>query len=250
MRRNRILAAVAALLVAAAPAAVAGRHWATRDHSFHHDPLEAGVWLDSGAPRTGEHVTGVRDIAGVAQAPEGTLRIELFVVRAGDAYAAPLATLTPLVPLGEIPFAFQWDTRGLPAGLVEVRVVATSLLRQVAAAVPGVEVGDVTDASVPVDRIPAPLAPLPRAPAVRPRPVDRTLGVYVGPFDRVLPYQAPVAPLHDVTRAVPAAAAVPDGFPAGTGRDPWVPAAAGLLLLVTTAHVHRVLRGPRPKDVT
>ena len=212
------------------------------------DPLAAGVWLDAAAPTDGAAVTGVRSVAGTAQAPEGVLSVALYVLPAGRALDLatdqPFATTYPLLPVGEIVFAFDWDTAAAPAPTVDLHVVAVTLLRDLGAAVAGVRV--LRPAATDQDRALGPRArpyatPPPRmaaAVADRRRESSR-LGVYVGGFSETLPYRRTPSAAMRMSAVV---AARPAAASSDVTRGPWLSVALGLMLLVGAAHVHRLLR--------
>ncbi len=239
-RLSRGLLVVGAVLLLSSPSALAQAP----------DPLAVGVWLDQTSPVAGSAVTGVRHVGGTAQAPEGVLSVSLYVVPAAhplDLVAdQPVATSYPLLPVGEIVFAFDWDTATAPGRVVDVHVVATTLLRDVGAAVPGLRI-EAARVTAPVAGL-APTRPSRRPGVVPPAVTERRqessrLGVYLGGYDEALPYQrtllpAPATPTEVSVR--PAASA------SSARRSGWLSAALGLMLIVGAAHVHRLLRPLAP----
>jgi hypothetical protein len=211
-------------------------------------PTDTGVWLDAGAPVEGQHVSGVRVVAGSAQLPEGITRVELHVARSGATTATTPVASAPaeVLALGRVAFSFEWDTTRTP-GVVDLRVVAVGLLRSVEAVVPGVVVvaprapvvAPRRQTSVRTARPPARVGVAPR-PAPRP---DRRAGVYLGGYG-TLTYPTATPVTGTVTRAT--SSAVPSDVPQPAG--PWRSLAAGLLVLLTAAHVHRMLRTPPPLE--
>lgn len=176
------------------------------------DPVRAGV------------------VTGVASAPEGVLRVELYVLPS----AVPVAAVTPALPFGEVAFSLVW-----PADRsADLRVVATTALRGGSAETRWVLPAAPTAVSPPAlpDAPDAPVAPPPAPPRARVR--DRT-GVYTGGYAETLPYAVPLPPVA----IRPLAATPPPPLP--RDRDGGVAVATGLLLLLSTAHVHRLIREDR-----
>jgi hypothetical protein len=204
-------------------------------------PTEAGVWLTA-PPAAGTRVVAPLSLSGSAQAPEGVLRVDLYVVRGDDVTA--VASYLPTVPLGPVPFTLRWDPAGAAPGRVTLRVVATSLVRGVSAEAAGLVVpGAPRAVAPPIHR--AVVAPAAR----RAVPAPATLAVPVAVLDdsgrafgdvaAVLPYApVPPAPSPAPQSSVVAGAAVP-ATPAPRG---WASFAAGLVALLGSAHVHRALR--------
>ena len=204
-------------------------------------PTDAGVWLDGDPPGTAERVGSAASVTGRAQIPEGILRIELHVVAAGETeLGAPVDTLSPTpLGIGTVPFTVEWVPAS--AGRVDVHVVAVGLLRSVAAVVRGVVVEPAAPARVRLPSPPeaaAPPAPgsAPVAAAPRRRVRDRA-GVYLGGYGE-LAYPRPPAAAAVLSRSSAASPIVSGDDPAQAAQA----VAAGLLLVLVSAHVHRVLR--------
>jgi hypothetical protein len=212
-------------------------------------PTDTGVWLD--APKPGSVVPARLDVTGEAQAPEGVLRLDLYVVR--GASLTKVDSYVPLVPVGTVPFTLHWSRGDALPGRVTVRVVATTLLRGISAESAGVVVPGRAARSVRAAH-PLPEPPPPATPRVyaarRVAPVAKPVlddsGRPFGAVAPVLPYVTPPtppraapAPLH--TTAVRA--------PVPPDREGAVSVAAGLLVLLACSHLHRVLRTrPDPRD--
>lgn len=242
-RRGVSAVELAVLALAAGPAPAA---WA--EHGA--DPLVAGVWLNSSSPVSGETVSAGRTVSGHAQVLEGVQQISLYVVPAGrplDLVAdAPVATAAPSAPLGlgAVDFDLAWDTARSPLGSVDLHVVAATLLRDVGTAVTGVRVVRAPATSI---RVPTAFASGSR-PAAAPVGARRAAaalpgasdGVYLGGYDAALPYQRTA--LTTPAPALGSISARPVASSSGPPRGGWVSAALGLMLVVCTAHVHRVLR--------
>lgn len=211
--------------------------------TLHRPVTDSGVWIEN-APPPGTVVTAPLRIEGETQAPEGVLRVRLYVVSGTSATEA--GSFEPLLPgVGTVPFAFTW-TPDRP-GTYTVRVVSSTAVRGFSA--------EVRDLRVParpaaVRRPPAPravarpaLAPKARAP----RPVARRVTVRLDDSGRAFGRSAPTLPYARVVARPPApvapAAAAPAAAPAE--RRGWVPFAGGLLLLLVCSHLHRSLR-PQP----
>jgi hypothetical protein len=236
-RLAAVIAATVLLLLGAAPTASAAPL-----------PTDSGVWLDPTAPVEGERVSGIRTVQGRAQLPEGITRVELHVVPTGStAEMTPVASAASTVlGIGEVDFTFEWDTTRTP-GVVDVRVVAVGLLRSVEAVVPGVVVvaprariaPPPRQTVVQVSRKPARSVSR-RAPVRAP---DRSAGVYLGGYG-ALDYGSTPPVTGAVTRAAASTRPIDAPPPAG----PWRSLAAGLLVLLTAAHVHRMLRTPPPLE--
>lgn len=193
----------------------------------HPSPTDAGVWLDP-LPRV---VTAPLRVTGSAQAPEGVLHVDLYVG------AVAVASYTPALPVGEIPFAF---TVSLRPGTYDVRVVATTLVRGLSADADGLVV-------------PAPPRP---AAAVRPPVVKHAVAPKPLPHKRSVAVAAPriddsgtafgaVAPtLPYVRRAASPVTAATLAAPLASEEDRsgWESVAGGLVLLLVCSHLHRSLR--------
>ncbi|HEU0133055.1 MAG TPA: hypothetical protein VFQ85_18910 [Mycobacteriales bacterium] len=208
---------------------------------------DSGVWVD---PLPSSRVVAPLDVTGEAQAPEGVLRVELWVVRGGTSTLA--AAYTPEVPVGTVAFALRWDPGTAAPGTVTLRVVASTLVRGLSADVDGLTIpGPPRTATKPAtprrNAAPAPrrvaAAPVRRAVAttvLAPRYDDS--GTAFGHVAATLPYTAPVA-----AAAPPPAAATPAAAPVPVppDRSGWLSVAAGLLVLLVSSHLHRALR-PQP----
>jgi hypothetical protein len=215
-------------------------------------PTDTGVWLTTPAA---ESVVPARlDVVGEAQAPEGVLRLDLYVVRGTS--LTKVDSYTPLVPVGTVAFTLHWSRGAAAPGRVTVRVVATTLLRGLSAesadlVVPGHAPQPRPRVAHPLPEPPAPV-PAPHGYAARravvARPVLDDSGRPFGAVAPVLPYvtssaapdpPAAAAPLHTTAVRTPVP---PD-------RQGAVSVAAGLLLLLVCSHLHRVLRTrPDPRD--
>jgi hypothetical protein len=201
---------------------------------------DAGVWLDP-VPAV---AAAAFDVTGETQAPEGVLRVDLYV--AGR--AAPVASYVPAVPLGTVSFALRLDPSAVGPGRLTLHVVATTLVRGL-----GSDDANVTVPGAPArpsaDGPPAARATRPAGPriAALPRPVAVALpgaddsGNAFGAVAPVLPYaaRAPLTP--------PAAALVAPVEPLRPSRSGPLSVAAGLLVLLVCSHLHRALR-PDPRD--
>jgi hypothetical protein len=195
-----------------------------------HPPTDAGVWLDP-VPAVAARPF---DVTGETQAPEGVLRIDLYV----SGRATPVASYVPALPVGTIAFALRFD----PAlGSGTLRVVATTLVRGLGAEAPAPTRPAPRPATVggaPVARpaVRAPVAPGSPAAAVLAAVRPDDTGAAFGAVAPVLPYAARPA-------SVPVAAPGPE--PLRPSRSGPLSLAAGLALLLASAHAHRALR---PKD--
>jgi len=213
-------------------------------------PLPASVVLNPTAPRPDERVTSDRTISGQAQALEGVRSVSLYVVPAG----APLdltthrpesSTVSP-VSLDAVTFQLPWRVGG-PRD-VDLYVVAATWVRQFRIVVPGVRVRQAGHASVPkrwVSRSSQAEGPSARPVRGTADPDQSGLGVFIGGFDAALPYPA------KRPTAVRRPGRAPGPIPAGDDSrrtSPWTSLSAGLVLLLGSAHVHRVLRpDPTPR---
>jgi hypothetical protein len=211
-------------------------------------PVEAGVWLDPASPAEGDRVSGTRAVSGTAQLPEGITSVELYVVATGSTDETPPVTSLPMSPLGVglVEFRFDWDTARAPAR-VDLRVVATGLLRSVEVVVPHVVVERAAVAPRAAAHRPVTRSAARVAGAVRPVApgrvsvrVDRS-GVYLGGFGE-LAY--PPSARAAVTTVPAARHSLTEPGGGSTPTGPWTSVAAGLLLILTAAHVHRALRVP------
>lgn len=205
-------------------------------------PLDDGVRLDA-PPRPGTVLTKPVEVEGEAQAVEGVLRVELYVVR--GATVTLVDSYEPLLPVGPVPFELAWDPKGAKPGRVTIRVVATTLTRGLSAEAPGLVVP--SPAAVPSRPVRAEAPPAPAVPparAVKPRgPAMDDSGRAFGKAAPVLPYTLRVVAPRPAT---PATVAAPAPLPERRG---WVSMAGGLLLLLVCSHLHRVLRSqPDPRD--
>jgi hypothetical protein len=210
-------------------------------------PMTAtGVWLTD-PPAAGTRVVAPLDVTGETQAPEGVLKVELFVVR--GPVLTSVASYEPALPLGTVPFEFRWDPTGLAPGRVTIRVVATTLVRGFRAEARDLVVPATLSAparhpgvrAVPARRAAAavPAAPAAPRPAVLRAPVLDTTGRAFGAVARTLPYRpAPPATVPVPRRSVPFE-------PAAADRSGWLSLAGGLLVLLVCSHLHRALR-PQP----
>jgi len=192
----------------------------------HPSPADAGVWLDP-LPHV---VTAPLHVTGRAQAPEGVLHVELYVD------GVEVASYTPALPVGEIPFAFTW-TPSAP-GTYTVRVVATTLVRGVSAESDGLVV-------------PAPPRPVSQQPVVRhvvavarPLPHRRSVAVALPKVDDSGVAFGEVAPTLPYVRrvAVPVTSATVVPAVEETERSGWASVAGGLVVLLVCSHLHRSLR--------
>jgi hypothetical protein len=184
-------------------------------------------------------------IGGETQAPEGVLRVDLYVVRGTS--LTPVASYVPLVPVGTVPFSLRWDPAGVAPGRVTLRVVATTLARGFSADVPGLvvppppraearAVGSTAAARrAPVAARPA-ATPGRRIPALAAALDDS--GAAFGAVAPVLPYRAAAVPPRPPAAVAPALSPVSSE----TSRRGWLSFAAGLLVLLSSAHLHRALR--------
>jgi hypothetical protein len=213
---------------------------------------DTGVWLTD-PPKPGTAVVAPLEVRGETQAPEGVLRVELFVVR-GDTVTS-VDVYEPRVPVGTVPFELTWDPAGARPGRVTIRVVATTLRRGFDAEAEGLVVPR-PEAKPRAPRVRETPRTLPEPAPSRPRvvlsrPVTRAVaapalddsGRAFGAAAPTLPYAPPpvrlAAPAARAPVALPAAAAPP------AERSGWVSLAGGLLLLLVCSHLHRVLR-PQP----
>jgi hypothetical protein len=203
-------------------------------------PTEAGVWLDP-VPAVAARPF---DVTGEAQAPEGVLRVDLYL--SGRA----VASYVPTVPaVGTVTFALRFD----PAlGTGTLRVVATTLVRGLdaeapAPARPAAPAAPAAHRARAASGAARPAAPARPAAAARPAAPAAVAGddsgAAFGAVAPVLPYSArPATP-------VPPPAATPPGprsaDPLPAPRSGPASLAAGLALLLASAHLHRALR---PKD--
>jgi hypothetical protein len=220
-------------------------------------PTDSGVALES-PPKPGTVVSAPLTIEGEAQALEGVLKVELYVVR-GRAVRL-VETYEPALPVGvgAVPFSFTFDPEGMRPGTVTIRVVATTLARGFRAEAPGLVVPKPSDAVVD-----EPVRPAVRPVVVRPRPVPpaaravRRAAAPAAPrlddSGRAFGQAAPLLPYRPVRAPRPAAArppvtvAAPQPLP--PDRQGWVSVAGGLLLLLVSSHLHRALRTqPDPRD--
>ena len=237
MRRE--LAAVAIALSCCAVGASAGTPLAPAP-----PVLEPRVVLDAATPRPGSVVAGALEVRGHARAPEGVLHIDLYVRPHGASAAArcPVARMVPAIPLGSIPFTIRWVPSGTQR--VDLDVVAYTPLRTAGATAKDLRGTTTTrkpTAARPVgDRVVAPAraarptsSSTPATALARPDDSGRVFGAVAD----LLPYGRP----RPVLRTVPVRTEVAPPPPAD-GRSPWRPIAAGLVLLLGTAHVHRALR--------
>ena len=214
-------------------------------------PLDDGVRLDA-PPRPGTVVTRPVEVSGEAQAVEGVLRIEMYVVR--GASATLVDSVEPELPLPAVavPFELRWDPAGIAPGRVTIRVVATTLARGFSAEAPGLVVPRpatkphaVVRPAVRAEAPPPVVAPR-RVPAPAPKPALDDSGRAFGKAAPVLPY---VRRVVSATRppVTPVTVAAPEAVP--PDRAGWTSVAGGLLLLVICSHLHRVLRTqPDPRD--
>jgi hypothetical protein len=215
-------------------------------------PTDTGVWLS--APAAGSVVPARLDVTGEAQAPEGVLRLDLYVVRGTS--MTMVDSYVPVVPrAGTVPFTLHWSRGDAAPGRVTVRVVATTLLRGLSAesaglVVPGRPAPPPARVAHPLPEPPSSAPPrhlyAARRAAVSKLVVDDS-GRPFGAVAPVLPYAAPsvrvapprAAPLHSTAVRTPVP---PD-------RQGAVSVAAGLLVLLACSHLHRVLRTrPDPRD--
>jgi hypothetical protein len=167
------------------------------------------VRLAATAPRPGEVVSGIRTIAGTADAPEGIARVDLYVMShqltGTTRDKVPVATTQSDAPLSRIQFSFTWDSAKTVQGVVDVVVVATTpTTRTAEARVLSLQVRNVT-------------APVPQ-PTSAPRPA-----VHAAPAApaRPLPVAGPVAtPPRTLGRAAPPALSMRVAGPAQAHRVP------------------------------
>lgn len=207
-------------------------------------PTDAGVWLDP-VPAVAARPF---DVTGETQAPEGVLRVDLYL----SGRAAPVASYVPAVPgVGTVTFALRFD----PAlGSGTLRVVATTLVRgfdaeapapaRPAAARPAHGAAARPAAPpVPAACAAACLAPAAARPAHPAPPKADDSGAAFGAVAPVLPYgPRPATPARPPTAPPPGLRAA---APLPAPRSGPASLAAGLALLLASAHLHRALR---PKD--
>ncbi len=228
--------------------------------------LNIEVRLDATAPSTGELISGVRTVEGLAKAIEGVRRIDLYVMPAGlsrdVSRAVPVDSMISDVPLAQTDFALQWDSLTNQPSLVDLVVVARSATRTGTIEIPGVRVvravADQVPAAPVVTKKAAPAArtaTVVNAPAaVTPRAARSTTSKRVVPTSTVvhgevsanqaqafyttfgqLPYAAGAASAT-LTRPQLVKAA------AESSRGAWPYTAAGLVLMVTAAHLQHAVR--------
>lgn len=231
--------------------------------------VRPGISFDASAPPGGSTVSGIRDIDGVARAVEGVRRVDLYVVR-HSSDAAPgrsSATLSTSVPVNALEFSLRWDTASTLTGRVDLLVVATTPTRQFSARISDLRVPEPAAPAVAPTLpkptvVKAPVAPASvrpaapvRASVVRAAPVR---GAAAAPASRRVLARAVTSPATDARQAAAfyrtygrldyaagQRAAAPPALRsplAGTGEGPWPAVAAGLVLMLTGAHIQRALR--------
>lgn len=235
--------------------------------------LDVAIHLEPGAPSTGELVSGIRQIEGVAEAIEGVRRIDLYVLPAGSITrtlerSVPVDSMSSDVPLSRASFELKWDSSRTSARLVDIVVVARSTTRTGRLEIPSVRVArTVQDTSsgaaqsagtakrgAPAGR-PAAVAAKPAqaataARAAARRPAGTTVAgvrhTAIAAPDGAGPAQA--ASFYKVYGQLPYTADVAQprviSSAAETTRGPWPFVAAGMVLMVTAGHVQRVMRVP------
>ncbi len=266
LRRFRGAVVVSGLLVAAA--SPVGAQWTSSPVGAEGSSpplLAASVRLDAAAPQPGEHVVVDREVGGWAQAPEVVQAVSLYVVPAGvlldTSVDLPVASMPVPITVGAVNFRLLWavDARSAtPGGIaaargVDLYVVATTLLREVWTVVADLRVGSMSTRA---------RSALGRRHAVgdldgsRPRPgsgsapsgtslTGSDLGVFIGGFADTLPYRTSAAEARSLGSTSSIVAAVP-----ADAQSPgqWSSLAAGLVLLIGSAHVHRLLKAvPTPR---
>jgi hypothetical protein len=233
-------------------------------------PLTPTVRLSS-APRSGARVSGVVHVRGRADAPEGVVRVALYVLdtdeTAPSGYDVPAAASERSVPLGPADFDLSWDTSVETRHAVNLVVVADTVVRHGSAVAPGVVVehqlsptaGHHGDGGRPVGVAVPPRAqqeppafPLPvrvQLPVdVAPAASSRRQGVYSGGYDPLLPYAVATPPRAlDPPEATPLPALVDEA----ANRSGPLAVAVGMLLLAVSTHAQRLLRRrPEPSGPT
>lgn len=198
------------------------------------------VSLSASAPTPGEVISGIRMIEGVAKAPEGVTRVDLYVMSHSLTGSVdnhvPVASTTSTLPMAQAPFSFQWDSAKTVQGLVDVVVVATT---------PTTRTGEARVVSLQVRNVAKP--PAAHRPAAQSQPQSA-----VAPH--AAPRQVAVAPAL-VSRRAPQTAArvvarrVPPPVVARASADQATAFYAALGgLVVDTAAAERPVALPREGD--
>jgi hypothetical protein len=237
------------------------------DAPFDGFTVDAKVLLER-APAPDQLITGITQLAGKATAPEGVTNVRLFVVQhnASLADASPVASRWLEWPQGELAFDFSWDSASTPNGLYDLVVLTgTPMGREARAEVLGVKIQRIAKIVNPAKKpatksstkVTAPSEGVVTGDARQVTPLART-----GSAPKVA-VPLPVLPSEEVSQAVssqedafyeayaslpyttPASDSVSGEFIAGasdTVRGLWPSIAASLVLLLSAAHIQRVLR--------
>lgn len=228
--------------------------------------LDVEIRLDPAAPATGELVSGLRSIEGLAKALEGVRRVDLYVVPAGIdngvGTATPVDSVSSDVGINQVDFDLVWDSSTTSEHLVDLVVVARTATRTGQIEIPGVRVEprvveSTTSAPVAASRTPA--APRRATPAVAVAvavSTGRRVSVVAAPARTVVLAaprvsaevgEAQASSFYAVFGQLPFSPAVPAARPVVTRpisdspRGAWPYVAAGIVMMVSAGHAQRVV---------
>ncbi len=104
--------------------------------------FQAAVSLEK-APRANQVVSGVQNVTGAAQATEGVLNVKMYVLKHGAEAvgdAEPVAAHYYDFPASPAEFAFDWDSAKTPAGTYDLVLIAQTATREARTEVLGLRV--------------------------------------------------------------------------------------------------------------